>query len=98
MKEPGVSLGQSLDLPALDSVDTLAQELALLQDQGKRRIAILGSRHVPVVAHSRLHRGGRRGVGGSHREQGQRGQVISSARDGKRAPRKDGAIVGRQRR
>ena len=50
MKEPGVSLGQSLDLPALDSVDTLAQELALLQDQGKRRIAILGSRHVPVVA------------------------------------------------
>tara|TARA_B000000532_G_scaffold235286_1_gene220477 strand:+ start:49 stop:525 length:477 start_codon:yes stop_codon:yes gene_type:complete len=31
-------------------VDTLAQELALLQDKGKRRIAILGSRHVPVVA------------------------------------------------
>ena len=29
---------------------TLAQELALLQDKGKRRIAILGSRHVPVVA------------------------------------------------
>ncbi len=43
-------LGQSLDLPALDRVDTLAQELALLQDKGKRRIAILGSRHVPVVA------------------------------------------------
>ena len=43
-------MGQSLDLPALDRVDTLAQELALLQDQGKRRIAILGSRHVPIVA------------------------------------------------
>ena len=41
---------QSLDLPALDRVDTLAQELALLQDKGKRRIAILGSRHVPIVA------------------------------------------------
>ena len=48
--EAGLSLGQSLDMPALDRVDTLAQELALLQDQSKRRIAILGSRHVPVVA------------------------------------------------
>ena len=45
-----VFLGQSLDLPALDRVDTLAQELALLQDKSQRRIAILGSRHVPVVA------------------------------------------------
>ena len=45
-----MSLGQSLDLPSLDRVDTLAQELALLQDKGKRRIAVLGSRHVPVVA------------------------------------------------
>ncbi len=45
-----MSLSSSLDLPALDRVDTLAQELALLQDKGKRRIAILGSRHVPVVA------------------------------------------------
>ena len=43
-------MGQSLDLPALDRVDTLAQELALMQGKGKRRIAILGSRHVPVVA------------------------------------------------
>ena len=43
-------MGQSLDLPSLDRVDTLAQELALLQDKGKRRIAILGSRHVPIVA------------------------------------------------
>jgi ribosomal protein S12 methylthiotransferase accessory factor YcaO len=41
---------RSLDLPALDRIDTLAQELAMLQDRGKRRIAILGSRHVPVVA------------------------------------------------
>ncbi len=45
-----MSLSRSLDLPALDRVDTLAQELALLQDKGKRRIAVLGSRHVPVVA------------------------------------------------
>ena len=45
-----MSLSRSLDLPALDKVDTLAQELALLQDKGKRRIAILGSRHVPIVA------------------------------------------------
>jgi hypothetical protein len=45
-----MSLSRSLDLPALDRVDTLAQELALLQDKGRRRIAILGSRHVPVVA------------------------------------------------
>ena len=46
----GMSLSQSLDLPDLDRVDTLAQALALLQDKGKRRIAMLGSRHVPVVA------------------------------------------------
>jgi hypothetical protein len=41
---------RSLDLPALDRIDTLAQELAMLQDRGKRRIAFLGSRHVPVVS------------------------------------------------
>tara|TARA_Y100001968_G_scaffold99380_1_gene89388 strand:- start:1324 stop:1848 length:525 start_codon:yes stop_codon:yes gene_type:complete len=46
----GNSLSRSLDLPSLGRVDTLAQELALLQDKGKRRIAFLGSRHVPVVA------------------------------------------------
>ena len=46
----GMSLSQSLDLPDLDRVDTRAPELALLQDKGKRRIAMLGSRHVPVVA------------------------------------------------
>ncbi len=39
-----------MDLPTFGRVDTLAQELALLQDKGKRRIAFLGSRHVPVVA------------------------------------------------
>ena len=43
-------MSRSLDLPSLTSVDTLAQELALLQDQGKRTIALLGSRHVPVVS------------------------------------------------
>ena len=41
---------RSLDLPALDRIDTLAQELAMLQDRSKRRIAILGSRYVPVVS------------------------------------------------
>ena len=46
----GLSLSRSLDIPALDRVDTLAQELALLQDKGKRRIAFLGSRHLPVVS------------------------------------------------
>ncbi|WP_320664105.1 DNA recombination-mediator protein A [Prochlorococcus sp. MIT 1223] len=45
-----MSLSRSMDLPSLGRVDTLAQELALLQDKGKRRIAFLGSRHVPVVA------------------------------------------------
>lgn len=41
---------RSLVFPAIDRIDTLAQELAMLQDRGKRRIAILGSRHLPVVA------------------------------------------------
>ncbi len=45
-----MSLSRSLDLPALGRVDTLAQELALLKNEGKRRIAFLGSRHVPVVS------------------------------------------------
>ncbi len=45
-----MSLSKSLDIPAIDRVDTLAKELALLQDKGKRRIAFLGSRHVPVVS------------------------------------------------
>ena len=42
-------MSPSLDLPSTESVDTLAQELAKIQDHGKRRIAFLGSRHVPVV-------------------------------------------------
>ena len=42
-------MSRSLDLPATEGVDALAQELAKLQDDGKRRIAFLGSRHVPVV-------------------------------------------------
>ena len=42
-------MSRSLDLPSTESVDTLAQELAKIQDHGKRRIAFLGSRHVPVV-------------------------------------------------
>ena len=45
-----MSLSRSLDLPAVGRVDTLAQELALLKNEGKRRIAFLGSRHVPVVS------------------------------------------------
>ena len=45
-----MSLSRSLDLPALGRVDTLAQELALLKNEGKRRIAFLGSRHFPVVS------------------------------------------------
>ena len=44
------SLSRSLDLPTTGRVDALAQELALLNNKGKRRIAFLGSRHVPVVA------------------------------------------------
>ena len=44
-----MSRSQSLDLPQIGRIDTLAQELALLQDNGQRRIAFLGSRHVPVV-------------------------------------------------
>ena len=42
-------MSRSLDLPSTERVDTLAQELAKIQDNGKRRIAFLGSRHVPVV-------------------------------------------------
>ena len=42
-------MSRSLDLPSTESVDTLAQELAKIQDHGKRKIAFLGSRHVPVV-------------------------------------------------
>jgi hypothetical protein len=39
-------LSQSLDIPTLD---TLAQELAAIQQTGSKRIALLGSRHVPIT-------------------------------------------------
>ena len=39
-------MSQSLDLP---KIDTLAQELATIQQTGAKRIAMLGSRHVPMT-------------------------------------------------
>ena len=36
----------SLDLP---TIDTLTQELAAIQQTGSKRIALLGSRHVPIT-------------------------------------------------
>jgi hypothetical protein len=39
-------LSQSIDLP---KVDALAQELATIQQTGAKRIALLGSRHVPIT-------------------------------------------------
>ena len=39
-------MNQSLDIPSLD---TLTQELAAIQQTGSRRIALLGSRHVPIM-------------------------------------------------
>jgi hypothetical protein len=44
------TLSQSLDLP---KVDELIQELATIQQTGSKRIAILGSRHVPIT-HQKL--------------------------------------------
>jgi hypothetical protein len=43
-------LSQSLDLP---KVDDLIQELANIQQTGSKRIAVLGSRHVPIT-HQKL--------------------------------------------
>src|SRR4028119_1816479 len=40
------SLSQSIDVA---NVDTLAQELATIQQTGAKRIALLGSRHVPIT-------------------------------------------------
>jgi hypothetical protein len=42
----GIALSQSLDLPR---VDDLIQELATIQQTGSKRIAVLGSRHVPIT-------------------------------------------------
>lgn len=42
---------QSLDTTTLNnlSLDTLTQELAAIQQTGSKRIALLGSRHVPIM-------------------------------------------------
>lgn len=40
------SLSQSIEIPTLD---TLAQELAAIQQTGSKRVALLGSRHVPIT-------------------------------------------------
>lgn len=40
-----MSLSQSSDI----SLDTLSQELAAIQQTGSKRIALLGSRHVPIT-------------------------------------------------
>lgn len=39
-------MSQSLEIPKLD---TLAQELATIQQTGSKKIALLGSRHVPIT-------------------------------------------------
>ena len=39
---------QSLDSPTL-TLDTLTQELAAIQQTGSKPIALLGSRHVPII-------------------------------------------------
>ncbi len=41
-----MSLSQSIDLP---KVDDFLQELATIQQTGSKRIAVLGSRHVPIT-------------------------------------------------
>lgn len=43
-------MSQSIDLP---KVDTFLQELATIQQTGSKRIALLGSRHVPIT-HQKL--------------------------------------------
>jgi hypothetical protein len=42
----GTALSQSLDLPR---VDDFLQELAAIQQTGSKRVALLGSRHVPLT-------------------------------------------------
>ena len=42
------SLSQSIDIT---NIDSLAQELATIQQTGSKRIALLGSRHVPITHH-----------------------------------------------
>lgn len=45
------SLSQSIDLPPIgeSKVDEFLQELATIQQTGSKRIALLGSRHVPIM-------------------------------------------------
>ena len=43
---PSLTLSQSLDIPA---VDEYLQELVAIQQTGSKRVAILGSRHVPIT-------------------------------------------------
>jgi predicted Rossmann fold nucleotide-binding protein DprA/Smf involved in DNA uptake len=43
-------LSQSIDIP---KIDEFLQELATIQETGSKRIALLGSRHVPIT-HQRL--------------------------------------------
>ncbi|MBE9115371.1 DNA recombination-mediator protein A [Lusitaniella coriacea LEGE 07157] len=43
-------MSQSIDIP---KIDTLAQELAAIQQTSSKRIALLGSRHVPIT-HQKL--------------------------------------------
>lgn len=44
-------MSQSIDLPQIDEpkVDEFLQELATIQQIGSKRIALLGSRHVPIT-------------------------------------------------
>lgn len=44
-------MSQSIDLPAVGDpkVDEFLQELANIQQTGSKRIALLGSRHVPII-------------------------------------------------
>ncbi|MBD2103565.1 DNA recombination-mediator protein A [Leptolyngbya sp. FACHB-261] len=43
-------MSQSIDLPKVDErVDELVQELAAIQQTSSKRIALLGSRHVPIT-------------------------------------------------
>lgn len=44
-------MSQSTDLPQLDdpNVDVFLQELASIQQTGSKRIALLGTRHVPII-------------------------------------------------
>ena len=46
-----MSLSQSFDLPQVQDpqVDEFLQELASIQQTGSKRIALLGTRHVPII-------------------------------------------------